>query len=163
MSFCYIFLKLLHLSLELKRFFWKMPIFMKHLTVFYKGIIYSCNSLRMVNIYLCLLLGNLHTNRCIQWHPFNCLSSHLSNNEVPLYIIFCWEENLNQNLHQKHVMWLWQCINEPPHDKTNNVAVRPAKTQISLGIRPVWSESSLSAWRKLGSLPPYWAHIEDSD
>ena len=25
---------------------------------------------------------------------------------------------------------------EPPHEKTNNVAV-PAKTQISLGIRPV--------------------------
>ena len=30
-------------------------------------------------------------------------------------------------------------INEPRHDKTNNVAVCPAKTQISLGIRPVWS------------------------
>ena len=30
--------------------------------------------------------------------------------------------------------------------------VRPAKTQVSLGIRPVWPESSLSAWRKLGSL-----------
>ena len=30
--------------------------------------------------------------------------------------------------------------------------VHPAKTQISLGIHPVWSESSLSAWRKLGSL-----------
>ena len=43
-------------------------------------------------------------------------------------------------------------VYEPPHDKTNNVVVRPAKTQISLGIRPVWSESSLSAWRKLGSL-----------
>ena len=28
---------------------------------------------------------------------------------------------------------------EPRHDKTNNVAVRPAKTRISLGIRPVWS------------------------
>ena len=26
---------------------------------------------------------------------------------------------------------------EPRHDKTNNVVVRPAKTQISLGIRPV--------------------------
>ena len=26
---------------------------------------------------------------------------------------------------------------EPPRDKTNNVVVRPAKTQISLGIRPV--------------------------
>ena len=42
--------------------------------------------------------------------------------------------------------------NELRHDKTNSVAVRPAKTQISLGICPVWSESSLSAWRKLGSL-----------
>ena len=41
--------------------------------------------------------------------------------------------------------------------------VRQAKTQISLGIRPVWSESSLSAWRKLGPLAPYWAHSEDSD
>ena len=30
--------------------------------------------------------------------------------------------------------------------------VHPAKTQISLGIRPVWSESLLSAWRKLGFL-----------
>ena len=41
--------------------------------------------------------------------------------------------------------------------------VRPAKTQISLGIRPVWSESSLSTWRKLGSLATHWAHSEDSD
>ena len=34
---------------------------------------------------------------------------------------------------------------EPSHDKTNKMTVRPAKTQISLGIRPVWSESSLCA------------------
>ena len=27
--------------------------------------------------------------------------------------------------------------NEPPHDKTNKMTVRPAKTQIILGIRPV--------------------------
>ena len=33
--------------------------------------------------------------------------------------------------------------NEPPHDKTNKMAVRPAQTQISQGIRPVWSEQSL--------------------
>ena len=38
--------------------------------------------------------------------------------------------------------------------------VRPAKTQISLGIRPVWSESSLSAWRKLGSLATHWAQAK---
>ena len=36
-----------------------------------------------------------------------------------------------------------------------------AKTQISVGIRPVWSGSSLSAWRKLGSLATHWAHSED--
>ena len=31
-------------------------------------------------------------------------------------------------------------IYEPPHDKTNKMSVRPTKTQISLGSRPVWSE-----------------------
>ena len=41
--------------------------------------------------------------------------------------------------------------------------LRPAKTQISLGISPVWSESSLSVWRKLGSLATHWVHSEDSD
>ena len=41
--------------------------------------------------------------------------------------------------------------------------VRPAKTQIRLVIRPVWSEYSLSAWRKLGSLVTHWAHSEDPD
>ena len=60
--------------------------------------------------------------------------------------------------------------NWAPLDKTNKMTVRPAKTQISLGIRPVWSEwcpvwseSWLSAWRKLGSLATYWAHSKDSD
>ena len=55
------------------------------------------------------------------------------------------------------------------YDKTNKMT-KPtkwlwarAKTQISLGIRPVWSESSLSAWRKFGSLATHWAHCEDSD
>ena len=52
---------------------------------------------------------------------------------------------------------------EPWHDKTNKMSVRPAKIQISLGICPVWSESSLSAWRNLGSLATHWAHSEDSD
>ena len=52
---------------------------------------------------------------------------------------------------------------EPRHNKTNKMSMRPAKTQISLGIRPVWSESSLSAWRKLGSWAIHWAHYEDSD
>ena len=36
-------------------------------------------------------------------------------------------------------------IIEPRHDKTNKMSVCPAKTQISLGMRPVWSESPLCA------------------
>ena len=41
--------------------------------------------------------------------------------------------------------------------------VRPAKTQINLGIRPVWSEFSLSTWEKLKSLAIIRAHSEASD
>ena len=54
-------------------------------------------------------------------------------------------------------------MTEPRHDKTNKMSVCPAKTQISMGIRPVWSESSLPAWRNLGSLATNWADSEDSD
>ena len=58
----------------------------------------------------------------------------------------------------------WEQKNHFSHDMT-----KPTKwlciqrRQISLGICPVWSESSLSAWRKLGSLATHWVHIEDSD
>ena len=38
--------------------------------------------------------------------------------------------------------------------------VRLAKTQISLDNRSVWSESSLSAWRKLGPLATHWTHSD---
>ena len=51
---------------------------------------------------------------------------------------------------------------ESPHDKTNKMTVHPAKTQISLGIRPVWSVFAVRtkiAW----SLATHWAHSEDSD
>ena len=44
--------------------------------------------------------------------------------------------------------------------KPTNCHVRPAKTQINLGIRPVWSESSLSTGRKLGSLATDWAQAK---
>ena len=30
-------------------------------------------------------------------------------------------------------------------------------------IRPVWSESSLSAWKNIGPLTTHWVHNEDSD
>ena len=51
-------------------------------------------------------------------------------------------------------------IYEPAHDKTNKMTCAPVKTQISLGIRPVWSESLLSTWRNIGSLTTYWVQSE---
>ena len=43
------------------------------------------------------------------------------------------------------ILQLFGDLYEPRHDRTNKVTMCPAKTQISLGIRPVWSESSLCA------------------
>ena len=72
-----------------------------------------------------------------------------------IYVNFCWTVyNFCLSVYN---------INELRHDKTNKVTVRPVMTQISLGIRPVWSESLLSAWKNIGSLATHWAHSEDSD
>ena len=52
---------------------------------------------------------------------------------------------------------------ELPHDKTNKMSVRPAKTKISLGIHPVWSVSSM--WARWVAKDPSFLHAasEDSD
>ena len=52
-------------------------------------------------------------------------------------------------------------INEPPHDKTNKMTLRPAKTLISLSIRPVWSESSLCA--QWVAKDPSFLHADSED
>ena len=59
--------------------------------------------------------------------------------------------------------WVNICASARQNQQNTKWHVRPAKTLISLGIRPVWSESSLSTWRKFGSLAIHWAHSEDSD
>ena len=56
-----------------------------------------------------------------------------------------------------------EALYEPRHDKTNKMSVRPAKTQISLGIRPVWSVSSLCAQWVAKDLSFLHADSEDSD
>ena len=59
------------------------------------------------------------------------------------------------------VMWQQTLEFEPPHDKTNKMTVRPAKTQISLGIRPVWSKSSLcTQWV---AKDPNFLHADSED
>ena len=58
-------------------------------------------------------------------------------------IKFCWRTKMiyDGTLNPRGLMKYHFVSNEPPHDKTNKRHVRPAKTQISLGI----SESSLCA------------------
>ena len=68
------------------------------------------------------------------WHRHQDLASHLS---PPTMV----------NIKTKPTKW----------------PVCPAKTQISLGIRPVWSEPLLSTWRNLWSLATYLTHSGDSD
>ena len=59
----------------------------------------------------------------------------------------------------------WFCLEYMSHlmTKPTKSSVRPVKTKISLGIRPIWSESSLSTWRKLGSLATHCVHSEDAE
>ena len=55
------------------------------------------------------------------------------------------------------------CTSEPGHNKTNKMSVRPVKTQISLDICPVWSESSLCIQWVAKDLSFLHADSEDSD
>ena len=66
-------------------------------------------------------------------------------------------------LHQNLCMFVEYLRRDMKKNQQNGCAPAPAKTQISLGIRTVWSESSMSAWRNLGSLAAHWTHSEDSD
>ena len=60
------------------------------------------------------------------------------------------------NLQTQYSSWY-----EPRHDKTNTMSVRPAKTRVSLGIRPVWSESSLcTQWV---AKDPRFLHADSED
>ena len=51
-------------------------------------------------------------------------------------------------------MWFYSNVSKMSRSMTE-----PTKWYVS----PVWSESSLSAWRNLGSLFTQWVHSEDSD
>ena len=72
-------------------------------------------------------------------------------------------KELSSWLSPRDVYFIPSLSYEPPHDKTNKMTVRPANTPISLGIHPVWSESSLCAqW--IAKDPSFLhADSEDSD
>ena len=58
---------------------------------------------------------------------------------------------------------LWRILMDCSTSNPTKRLVRRAKTQISLGIRPVWSEFSMSTWRNFLSLATHWVHSEDPD
>ena len=51
-------------------------------------------------------------------------------------------------------------LNEPPCDKTNQIVII---SEDSAWASAQSDQSSLSAWKKLGSLATHWAHSEDPD
>ena len=82
--------------------------------------------------------------------------------------IYRLNNHASQMVVQFHTVWLWMRLldykcgsNDKPLDKTNKMTVRPAKTQISLGIRPVWSESSLCA--QWVAKDPSFLHADSED
>ena len=58
--------------------------------------------------------------------------------------IFMKMSEWSPNVNKKKRRWMSRRMTKP-----TKLPVRPAKTRINLGIRPVWSESLLSAWRNL--------------
>ena len=79
--------------------------------------------------------------------PLKILASPLkSGPEHPPATMLLAIDHIAMQLDKNNINWLMchlQLWYEPPHDKTNKRTVHPAKTRISLGIHPVWSESSL--------------------
>ena len=68
----------------------------------------------------------------------------------------------HENAVQENISYTY-CHLSRSSTKPTKWHVRPAKTQISPGIRTVWSESSLFSWRTIVLLAIHWAHNEDSD
>ena len=80
----------------------------------------------------------IHLRKMIKY--INSYTSYIKNVTREHLCMWC-KKNVTFSLqHVSHNTGNKKCYKyEPPHDKTNKVHVRPAKTQISLGIRPVWS------------------------
>ena len=75
-----------------------------------------------------------------------------------LFAKTCLSENLGS---LQNMIWRICIPNEPPHDKINKMTVRSTKTQISLDICPVWSESLLCT--HLIAKDPRFLHADSED
>ena len=90
-------------------------------------------------------------SRTAIWKPDYCgwkyLKRNIYNGQTSPPVIYIWDKTKMSQRMTKPTKW----------------HVRPAKTQISLGIRPVWSESSLCAQRLAKDTSFLYADSVDSD
>ena len=124
--------------------------------------------LRISLLIYCKPYNNIHGH---QWGSFIAIISTVLRRRGTcllwrrgtLDLVLTTKELTLQTNHEYHMHILYQDWHTEKIScdmtKPTKVSVHPAKTQISLSIRPVWSESSLSAWRKLGSSTTHWVQI----
>ena len=123
-----------------------------YLCPFYRkiGIVFLCiymgksldnrvlgNYWRLMDKIICVLLLNFMLN--------NVYRGYISTRETVTFVFCFIAQYFQDNSRRRWDGPPLSSLLESRHDKTNKVSVRPAKTRISLGIRPVWSESSLCA------------------
>ena len=89
--------------------------------------------------------------RCDQWRKSsdNDAWGRISHSHCRYWWSVCTAAWVWDDCKFKYVLsYLWneKMLYEPRHDKTNKVTVRPAKTQISLGVRPVFAVRMKKAW-----------------
>ena len=120
------------------------------------NIHYNDNRLAILEKYWLFRINSLynHFSKDDCWKnkslSFKSTIFHLFLTDI-YYVGFRFENNTTP-----FVFWGLTPANLSLMTKPTKWPVRPAKTQVSLGIR---SESSLSEWRNLGSLFTHWAHI----
>ena len=112
------------------------------------------------------------SSHCCHW----CFSPELNMSglqEITFIIGLIWlakvainGPNLKKLTHKKSNWRKWwrkknKILAQTLNDKTNKLTVHPAKTQISLGIHPVWSESLLcTQWV---AKDPSFLHVDSKD
>ena len=141
--------------------FWGVPIFRKFMVYVWYKIDFSKISENCYSLLKTWFFTPPPPQRNVFHFPF--IAGSVLKNNFKYWRWFSLQIDAGSVYNFLNIYIAWCLANEPRNDKTNKMSVCPEKTQISLGISPVWSESSLSAWRKLGSLATHWAHSKDSD
>ena len=95
--------------------------------------------------------------KCIFILSISLITVPFSEPQIPFVPVVVWSRQRNRNGHSSNSSFEMIRLATKP----TKWHVRPAKTQISLGIRPVWSESSLCA--QWVAKDPSFLHADSED